>query len=196
MDLKLHRLYKSTRSVKLRNKLVVDNMGIVHRVLYGIAKGPDYDDLAQAGVLGLITAIERFDASKGTGRVKEGKSSFFVFAKFWVRHEVQKANRKKRGISSSAISKEQTDESAAEILGYERTCERAAFGTIEARHDLRVALADCTGPEIAAMVAHADDGNAAELAAAMGLDDSRASRVVARVRTKRAVARARKALEQ
>lgn len=58
--------YHYSRDKALRNELVMDNQElvwfIVKRYTSGIATR---EDMFQAGILGLITAIERFDPSKG-----------------------------------------------------------------------------------------------------------------------------------
>lgn len=65
--------------VEARNKLVMDNAGLVpfflkkHRHVSGVM---DWDDVMQEGFLGLMTASERYDASKGT---------FSNYANRWIR---------------------------------------------------------------------------------------------------------------
>ncbi len=49
-----------------RDKMIEDNIGLVHtcaRRFYG--RGPEYDDLFQAGCVGLVKAVDGFDASRG-----------------------------------------------------------------------------------------------------------------------------------
>lgn len=59
-------VYKQTGNVKVRNEIVMDNIALVWccvgRYTSGIATK---DDMFQAGVMGLINAIERFDPSLG-----------------------------------------------------------------------------------------------------------------------------------
>lgn len=59
--------YKQNPSVRLRNRLVQLNMGLVRKVAHRMAHqcSEPYDDLEQCGSLGLIRAIERFDPSQG-----------------------------------------------------------------------------------------------------------------------------------
>lgn len=67
-SLELFRAYSHNRSsVKLRNKLVQLNSGLVRKVAYHLSKqcAEPYEDLQQIGYLGLIRAIERFDPSQG-----------------------------------------------------------------------------------------------------------------------------------
>ena len=53
-------------SVAQRNKLVSDNIGLVHSCCRRFSgRGVEYDDLFQAGCLGLIRAAEGFDDDRG-----------------------------------------------------------------------------------------------------------------------------------
>lgn len=59
--------YAKTRDVRIRNQLLVNNLGLVHRCyqMYFASRYPnesDCDELVSAGVMGLMCAIERFDA--------------------------------------------------------------------------------------------------------------------------------------
>lgn len=49
-----------------RDRMIEDNIGLVHtcaRRFHG--RGPEYDDLFQAGCVGLVKAVDGFDASRG-----------------------------------------------------------------------------------------------------------------------------------
>ncbi len=49
-----------------REQKIVDNMGLVHSIANRFRnRGADYDDLFQAGCVGLIKAVDNFDESKG-----------------------------------------------------------------------------------------------------------------------------------
>lgn len=62
---KLNEFYR-TRSVKLRNEIVLDNQELVWFIVQRYSSGiATKEDMFQAGIMGLITAIERFDPSKG-----------------------------------------------------------------------------------------------------------------------------------
>ncbi|WP_454969138.1 sigma-70 family RNA polymerase sigma factor [Eubacterium sp.] len=51
---------------KIRNKMIEDNIGLVHSIAKRFkGRGEDYDDLYQAGCVGLIKAVDNFDESKG-----------------------------------------------------------------------------------------------------------------------------------
>ncbi|MDO4364981.1 MAG: sigma-70 family RNA polymerase sigma factor [Clostridia bacterium] len=49
-----------------RNKMIEENIGLVHSIAKRFkGRGEEYDDLYQAGCVGLIKAVDNFDASKG-----------------------------------------------------------------------------------------------------------------------------------
>ena len=49
-----------------RDKMIEDNMGLVHSVAKRFkGRGADYDDLFQSGCIGLIKAVDNFDESLG-----------------------------------------------------------------------------------------------------------------------------------
>lgn len=49
-----------------RDKMVIDNIGLVHSIANRFrGRGAEYDDLFQAGCVGLIKAVDNFDANKG-----------------------------------------------------------------------------------------------------------------------------------
>ncbi|WP_308617952.1 sigma-70 family RNA polymerase sigma factor [uncultured Eubacterium sp.] len=49
-----------------RDKMIEDNIGLVHSIAKRFkGRGEDYDDLYQAGCVGLIKAVDNFDESKG-----------------------------------------------------------------------------------------------------------------------------------
>ena len=59
--------YARTRDPEVRNRLVLNNMGLVHRCyqMYFASRFPseiDSEEFVSAGVMGLIIAIDRFDA--------------------------------------------------------------------------------------------------------------------------------------
>lgn len=59
--------YKRNPSIKLRNRLVEMNIGLVRQIAHRISYQSlvPYEDLEQLGSLGLIRAIERFNAEQG-----------------------------------------------------------------------------------------------------------------------------------
>ena len=51
---------------KNRNEMIEDNIGLVHSIAKRFkGRGEEYDDLYQAGCVGLIKAVDNFDESKG-----------------------------------------------------------------------------------------------------------------------------------
>ncbi|MFM5898747.1 MAG: sigma-70 family RNA polymerase sigma factor [Dolichospermum sp.] len=58
--------YHETKDIRIRNRIVVNNMGLVYEVAHKMAYCCDLplDDLIQIGSTGLIRAIERFDPEK------------------------------------------------------------------------------------------------------------------------------------
>jgi len=57
--------YRKRKTIKLRNQLIVENMGLVRSIAHSIKMkyhlSYDLEDLIAYGVFGLITAIERYD---------------------------------------------------------------------------------------------------------------------------------------
>jgi RNA polymerase sigma-B factor len=82
-SLELLQQYRQEPSTQVRNRIVQLNLGLVRKEVYRwIDKcGESYDDLLQVGSMGLIRAIERFDALKGV--------AFSTFAIPYIRGEIQ-----------------------------------------------------------------------------------------------------------
>ena len=58
--------YSKNPTIEKRNQLVEDNLYMVDILIRKyLGKGVDYDDLYQVGALALVSAVERFDPSKG-----------------------------------------------------------------------------------------------------------------------------------
>ena len=58
--------YAENPSIELRNRIVEENLYIVDILIRKyLGKGVDYDDLYQVGAMALVSAVERFDPSKG-----------------------------------------------------------------------------------------------------------------------------------
>ncbi|MGB7417030.1 MAG: RNA polymerase sigma factor SigF [Thermosynechococcaceae cyanobacterium] len=74
--------YRQQPSVRLRNRLVRLNMGLVRKVAHRLAHqcAEPCEDLEQCGYLGLITAIERFEPAQGY--------AFSSFAVPYIRGEI------------------------------------------------------------------------------------------------------------
>ena len=74
--------YKVDRSVRLRNKLVRLNAGLVRKIAHRVSHqcAEPYEDLEQIGYIGLIRSIERFDPGQGC--------AFSSFAVPYIRGEM------------------------------------------------------------------------------------------------------------
>ncbi len=58
--------YREHPTIQLRNQIVEENLYMVDILIRKyLGKGVDYDDLYQVGALALVSAVERFDSSKG-----------------------------------------------------------------------------------------------------------------------------------
>jgi RNA polymerase sigma-B factor len=82
-SLELLQRYRQEPSTQIRNQIVQLNLGLVRKEVYHWLEkcNESYDDLLQVGSMGLIRAIERFDASKGV--------AFSSFAIPYIRGEIQ-----------------------------------------------------------------------------------------------------------
>lgn len=66
MNAELFNQYKSSPSIELRNEIVEEYLFMVDILIRKyLGKGVEYDDLYQVGALALVSAVERFDVSKG-----------------------------------------------------------------------------------------------------------------------------------
>lgn len=58
--------YAENPTIELRNRIVEENLYIVDILIRKyLGKGVDYDDLYQVGAMALVSAVERFDPTKG-----------------------------------------------------------------------------------------------------------------------------------
>ena len=66
MNSELFDQYAKHPTIELRNKIVEENLYMVDILIRKyLGKGVEYDDLYQVGALALVSAVERFDPSKG-----------------------------------------------------------------------------------------------------------------------------------
>lgn len=104
--------FQETRDLGIRNKLVVDNLHIVKRIVGRMASNVSsyvaYDDLMNCGVIGLIDAVEKFDVSK--------KVRFATYAYMRVKGEVLDYLRKLDWASNSLRHKIKRIEEGYRIL--------------------------------------------------------------------------------
>ncbi len=82
-NLQLLREYKQSGSAQVRNQIVKVNLGLVRKEAHYWVKQctESYEDLLQVGSIGLLSAIERFDVTKG--------NAFSSFALPYIRGEIQ-----------------------------------------------------------------------------------------------------------
>lgn len=87
----VHILYKrmkagGTDGVAARDEMVVRNQGLVRSIANDYFRpgqgGLDFDDLFQNGVIGLMTAVERFDPALG--------NQFSTYATWWVKQAIRR----------------------------------------------------------------------------------------------------------
>lgn len=66
MNSEIFNRYAKHPTIELRNQIVEENLYMVDILIRKyLGKGVDYDDLYQVGALALVSAVERFDPSKG-----------------------------------------------------------------------------------------------------------------------------------
>jgi len=159
-DLDKFNQWKASGSVALRNQLITENLGIVHRVVRTAAQGPDYEDLIQQGVEGLITALERYNPEQG---------GFYSFAKWHVLHEVQKGIARNKGIFSSKSLPQQTPDIVAAILGWTDVETDGGLRATETSMDLRRLLQDASQDERAALIGVMEGEKVTEASERLGL---------------------------
>lgn len=122
--------YYQKPSIKLRNKLVLLNAGLVRQIAHRISRqcAEPYQDLEQIGYLGLIRAIERFNPHQGCafssfavpyirGEVLHflrDKSSVLKIPRRW--QELQKEGEKVRTQLTAELGRKPTDGEIAEVL--------------------------------------------------------------------------------
>lgn len=65
-ELQIFNEYAAHRTIELRNEIVEKNLYMVDILIKKyLGKGVDYDDLYQVGAIALVSAVERFDPTKG-----------------------------------------------------------------------------------------------------------------------------------
>lgn len=118
----------SAGSVDARNALLTENLSLVHHVARQLAKGlageADYDELVSAGTLGLISALQSFDASRGL--------AFSTFAVPRIRGSILDELRRQDHVPRSVRRKAREIAAARETL--RRTLGRCAEDSEIAEH--------------------------------------------------------------
>jgi len=88
-----------TRKKRLLDRLIRAHLPLIRRLVRKAAVAErsteDIEDLVQAGCMGFVTAIERFDPKRGC--------AISTYAAHWIRHEVQQATRAARPVKLPRI---------------------------------------------------------------------------------------------
>lgn len=83
---KLLSSYKKTGNLRIRNQIIVNNMGLVYAAAkkrLHINSSLAFDDLVQEGTIGMIKGIERFDLNRNT--------RFSTYAYYWINQQMDRA---------------------------------------------------------------------------------------------------------
>ncbi|MDB4879850.1 MAG: polymerase sigma factor, FliA/WhiG family [Gemmatimonadetes bacterium] len=118
----------SAGDVDARDALLTENLSLVHHVARQLARSlageADYDELVSAGTLGLIAALQSFDASRGL--------AFSTFAVPRIRGSILDELRRQDHVPRSVRRKAREIAAARESLG--RTLGRCAEDSEIAEH--------------------------------------------------------------
>jgi len=151
------REYARTRDVRLRDELVSAHLGLVNGLARRFAhRGEPLDDLAQAGAIGLINALERFDPDLGF--------EFSAYAAKTIIGEMKRHFRDKgwsvrapRRVQELYLRIGQSVDEMSQRLGRSPTIKELAIETgtseqdvveaLEAGHAYRAASIDAPGPD-------------------------------------------------
>lgn len=183
----------------IRNQLILDNRKIVYQVVRALVARPD-DDLYQAGMIGLIAAVDKYDPRKG---------KFYGYAKLHIRNEVQcylnenkgfsrrapRATKDHRAMNTSSAAALYGIESLncptgedAQRQGYEGESElnpRDSFslhncpqGAIDARDTLEKALDQLSEDQIEALAAFLEGDSVTSIARGMGCSVQEAQDII------------------
>lgn len=83
---KLIAQYQKSRDLSIRNKIILNNIGLVYAAAKKKIKNHScftVEDLVQEGVIGMIKSIEKFDVTKNT--------SFSTYAYYWISQQMDRA---------------------------------------------------------------------------------------------------------
>jgi RNA polymerase sigma factor for flagellar operon FliA len=148
MDMTLWQAYRSGNDLA-RERLLTDHLGLVHHVARQMSRTlavrADFDELISAGTMGLMTALDGFDPSRGL--------AFSTFAAPRIRgaildelrkqdHVPRSVRRKTREIAASRetlgriMGRVPTDEEVAEHLGVDRATLWRWEADVEGAHQI------------------------------------------------------------
>lgn len=119
-----------------RNAIIVANTGLVfHYANHHTIKSVDYLDLIQAGNLGLIRAVEKFDPDKG--------HAFSTYAKWWIKafisqeiHWTSRAIRIPEHVAAQMYKLRKLTEEHAATTGEEMSLEQMALAMDKDQADI------------------------------------------------------------
>lgn len=111
-EARLWKRYKENNDIAARNKLVESNLKFVASIAkHYRGRGLSYGDLIAEGNIGLIKAMEHFDASKGFKLIS--------YAVWWIKQSIMEALQKRNELDTDDLSpkmnssnKTETDESS------------------------------------------------------------------------------------
>lgn len=206
MDLEALREYKRTADIKLRNRLVMDNVRIVFDVGWTVLSGGKSGkrksldafppDMFQAGCVALIESIETFDLTK---QKDDSSTLFYVHAKWRIRHALQCLFHASKGMNRSQTESGATDAEAWEAMTSIPAPVGKAYPSVDtadraaAAIDVAYALRDALPADAEAILAYAEDRDVAE---AIGIPrDQYRRREAAEQYLAGALARAREGLD-
>lgn len=79
-------LYQKNKDLNLRNRIILNNIGLVYSAAKKKVKGYTsftMEDLVQEGIIGMIKSIDRFDIAKN--------ASFSTYAYYWISQQMDRA---------------------------------------------------------------------------------------------------------
>ncbi|MCF6465505.1 RNA polymerase subunit sigma-32 [Clostridium sp. Cult2] len=79
-------LYKKNKDINIRNRIIINNIGLIYAAARKRIKNPTcftLEDLVQEGVIGMMKGIERFDVTRDT--------SFSTYVYYWIIQQMDRA---------------------------------------------------------------------------------------------------------
>ena len=179
MNSELFNRYKENPTIELRNQIVEENLYMVDILIRKyLGKGVDYDDLYQVGALALVSAVERFDVSKGY--------EFKSFATPTILGEIKKYFRDKqwslkvpRRLKEIATKVQEVKNSLSNTLGRAPSVDEIAKATGYTHEQIMQALesSKAYGTLESAAAGAGDNGDDNPLEKYIGFEDSGYERV-------------------
>lgn len=82
----LLKLYKKNRDINTRNKIILNNIGLVYvaaRKRINTTTSFTFEDLVQEGIIGMIRGIEKYDVNRNT--------NFSTYVYYWIVQQMDRA---------------------------------------------------------------------------------------------------------